>query len=90
MARMFPAQKKPTQNLAITYIWKEVVMAEKVLKKTIPTTVMVMLFLRPMLSANLPRTNAPKKGGQPYNIMTTEYQPSMTPAMKADMVPLLL
>ena len=59
MARMFPAQKNPTQNLATTYSWKEVVRADKVLKKTIPTTVRVMLFLRPILSASLPSTNAP-------------------------------
>ena len=51
----------PTQNLATTYSWKEVVMAEKVLKKMIPITVMVMLFLRPILSANLPRTKAPNR-----------------------------
>ena len=66
MARMFPAQKKPTQNLATTYIWKEVVMAEKVLKKTIPTTVMVMLLLRPILSASLPRTKAPRNISRLY------------------------
>ena len=60
LAITFPAQKKPTQNLATTYIRKEVETPEKVLKNMIPNVVMVMVFFGPMLSANLPRIKEPK------------------------------
>ena len=57
---IFPEQKNPTQNLATTYIRREVETAETVLKKIIPKIVMVTVFLRPMLSDNLPRIKDPR------------------------------
>ena len=82
LAMIFPEQKNPTQNLATTYIRREVETAEKVLKKIILKIVMVIVFLLPMLSDNLPRIRLKRS--------VFLYKPSKKPAMKANMVPLLM